>query len=82
VHADRAVHRSVEPVDVVRPEGEDPAGPHASLVGTLGRGEVVSTSSPETTAPEDTSGSCQPVSLSGVQHSNQTFTWTSRCSET
>jgi hypothetical protein len=66
------------------PKEKDPAGPHASLAGTLGRGEVVSTSSPETTATaaEDTSWSCQPVSLSGVQHSNQTFTWTSRCSET
>ena len=43
-----------------------------------------SISSPSTTqtAPDEMSWSCQPVSLTGVQHSNQTSTWSSRYSDT
>ena len=85
VHRDRPVHGAVEPVDVVGAEAEDLPAVDRGLDGSASpTARLCSVRVPLTTAtaPEEMSWSCQPVSFSGVQHSSQTSTWASRCSET
>ncbi len=74
--ADAGVGSAGEPVDVVWPEVEDPAGRNDRLDAVVTECKVVLDQFSRTTAtaPDERSWSCQPVSLSGVQHNSHTST--------